>query len=85
MTHVEVSAAGEVTPRKRSSNRRSCASASPPVPSCHGDGCADCHCENGGVHGDEGGRGNGVVVRDWCSTALARPGKDGMIFHIKVK
>lgn len=67
MTRAEVSATGEATLR-RSLNRRSCASASPLVPSCHGDGCADCHCENGGVHGDEGGWGDGWGVRNWCST-----------------
>lgn len=67
MTREEVSATGEAM-RRRSLNRRSCAGASPLVPSCHGDGCADCRCESGGVHGDEGGWGDGWGVRDWCST-----------------
>lgn len=69
MTRAEVSAKGEATPRKRSLNHHSCASASPPVPSCRGDGCADCHCGNDGVHGDgAGGWADGWGVRDWCST-----------------
>lgn len=78
MTRAAVSATGEAM-RRRSLNRRSCASASPLAPSCHGDGCADCHCESGGVHGDEGGWGDGWGVHDWCSTGLARPDKGVMV------
>lgn len=85
MTHVEVSAAGEVMQRKRNLNRHSCASASPPVPSCHGDGCGDCHCGNGGVHGAEGGRVDGWGVLEWRSTALATPDNDVMASHIIVE
>lgn len=75
MTHVEVSATGAVMRRKRSLNRRSCASASPAVPSCRGDGRGDCHCGNGGVHGAGGGWDDGWGVREWRSTGSARPDK----------
>lgn len=85
MTHVEVSAKGEVRRRKRNLNRRSCASASPPVPSCHGDGCGDCHCGNGGVHGAGGGWVDGRGVCEWRSTGLARPDNNVMASHVKVE
>lgn len=85
MTHVEVSATGEVMRWKRNLNRHSCASASPPVPSCHGDGCGDCHCGNGGVHAAGGGWVDGWGVLEWRSTGLARPDNDVMASHIKVE
>lgn len=85
MTHVEVSATGEVMQRKRNLNRHSCASASPPVPSCHGDGCGDCHCGNGGVHGADGDRVGCWGVLEWRSTGLAIPDNDAMASHIIVE
>lgn len=85
MTHVEVSATGEERQRKRNLNRHSCASASPPVPSCHGDGYGDCHFGNGGVHGAGGGWDDGWGVREWRSMGLARPDNDVTAGHIKVE
>lgn len=85
MTHAVATATGEVMQRKRSLNRRSCASASPPVPSCHGDGCGDCHCGNGGVHGAGGGWVDSWGVRGWCSTGVATPGNDVMASQIKAE
>lgn len=85
MTHAEAPATGEAMRRKRNLNRRSCASASPPVPSYHDDGCGDCHCGNGGVHGAEGGWVDSWGVRELRSTGLARPDNDVMASHIKAE
>lgn len=85
MTRVEVPATGEVMQRKRNLNHRSCASASPPVPSCHGDGWGDCHCGNGGVHGAGGGWVDGWGFPEWRSMGLVRPDNEIMANHIKVE
>lgn len=85
MTHAEAPATGEVMRRKRNLNRRSCASVSPPVPSYHGDGCGDCHCGNGGVHGAEGGCVDSWGVCELRSMRLARPDNDVMASHIKAE
>lgn len=77
MTRGEASATGEVT--KRNLNHRSCANASPLVPSCHCDGCADCHCGSDDVRG-----GGGWAVRDCRSTASERPDDDVKTRHVKV-
>lgn len=78
MTHVEdrVSPFDIVTRRKRSLGLHSCAGGSPPAPSCHGAGCADCHCGNGGAHGDGSYWSDGWGVLGWRSKGSATPEVD---------
>lgn len=73
MTHAvdEVSLIDVV--RMRNLNLHSCASGSPLVPNCCAAGCVDCHCGNGGVHGDEGDGNDGWGILGWCSKGSATP------------
>lgn len=78
MTHVEdgVSPFDIVMQTKMSLGLHSCAGGFLLAPNCHGAGCADCHCGNGGVHGDGGYWSDGWGVLGWSSKGSATPEDD---------